>query len=103
MKLINDPLKRTAEILKVTGHPTRIEIIRFLHAKKNGKISVKQIQEALGLTQVDASRHLIALKNLSVLECDKEGTNSFYSISNEVFVQNLIVCLTKTGPEKTIK
>lgn len=97
MKLISESIKNIAEILKVVGHPTRVEIIRFLNEKKNQRTSVKQIQEMLGLTQVEASRHLIALKNLSVLSCDKQGTNSFYFINDDPFVQNLANCLTKSN------
>jgi len=88
MKIISEDSKKVAEILRALGHPIRIEIIRFLNSKKNKKISVKQIHENLGLTQVEASRHLIVLKNADVLDFSKEGTNSYYFINNKDFFVN---------------
>lgn len=88
--------KKVASVLKALGHSTRVEIIHLLCNKKNQKISVKQIQESLGLGQVEASRHLIVLKNASVLDCDKEGTNSYYFINaKDAFVKNITTCLNK--------
>jgi DNA-binding transcriptional ArsR family regulator len=97
MKPINETAKKTAEILKALGHPNRIEIVRLLSKKKDRKISVGQIQDSLDLTQVETSRHLIILKNASILSLDKEGTNSFYSINNrDPFIQRITLCLMKS-------
>lgn len=88
--------KRLAGVLKALGHPTRIEIIRFLGINKSRKISVKQIQERLGLEQVETSRHLIVLKNATILDCEKKGANSYYFINDEdVFIKNIAVCVIK--------
>jgi len=94
MKLFNEPTIKISEILKALGHPVRIEIVRMLSGRKDGKISVKQIHESLGLTQSETSRHLIILKNASVLSCDKDGVNSFYIINDkDLFIQCLVSCL----------
>jgi DNA-binding transcriptional ArsR family regulator len=89
MKPSKEHINRTAEILKGLGHPNRIRILRFLQAKKNGRSCVKDIQENMGLSQVETSRHLILMKNLSVLSCSKKGALSFYFISADPFIQNL--------------
>jgi ArsR family transcriptional regulator, arsenate/arsenite/antimonite-responsive transcriptional repressor len=99
MNLFNESTKKVAEILKALGHPARIEILRLLIQKKSNKIPVKQIHESLGLTQAETSRHLIVLKNASVLNCGKEGPNSFYFISNNPVVQNIVVCLEEKPTE----
>ena len=88
--------KRMAEMLKVLGHPSRIEIVKFLHAKKSDTLTVKQIQEALQLAQVETSQHLKVLKDVSVLVCTKKGTNVYYSINDKVnFVNELVSLLIK--------
>lgn len=97
MKINNESNKKIAEILKAIGHPSRIEILRLLYSKKNTKISVRQIHENLGLTQSETSRHLIVLKNASVLNCSKDGVNSYYYINDEnTFILCISVCLNNT-------
>jgi DNA-binding transcriptional ArsR family regulator len=101
MKLTDESTKKIAEVLKSLGHPMRIEILRLLNDKGKGKISVKHIHESLGLTQSETSRHLIALKNASVLECLKEGNNSYYFISNKYpFINCIAACLNRDNENK---
>ena len=96
MKLTNEFTKKIAEILKAIGHPIRVEILRLLFDKKDKRVSVKQIHERLGLTQSETSRHLIVLKNVSILNCGKVGSNSFYYINDaDPFIQCISVCLKK--------
>jgi DNA-binding transcriptional ArsR family regulator len=96
MKAINENLIKMAEILKALGHPSRIKILRLLNTKKGSKISVTQIHENLGLTQSETSRHLIILKTMSVLLCEKTGGNSFYSINDKnEFVSSIVESLNK--------
>ena len=82
---------KIAETLKAAGHPVRIKILRLL---KKGKLSVKEIHENLGLTQSETSRHLILLKNVSVLCSSKEGNNSYYFINDkDPFIKRITKCL----------
>jgi len=96
MKALNENSIKMAEILKALGHPARIKILRLLNSKKNNKISVTRIHESLGLTQSETSRHLIILKNMSVLLCERTGGNSYYSINyKNDFVASIADCLNK--------
>jgi len=96
MKLIDETTQKTAEVLKSLGHSTRIEILRLLSTERNRKIPVKEISERLGLTQSETSRHLIALKNASILSCLKESGSSYYSVSNRnQVIPCLVSCLIK--------
>jgi DNA-binding transcriptional ArsR family regulator len=96
MKQIKENSVKIAEILKAIGHPSRIEILRLLNNKRNRKISVTQIYENLGLTQSETSRHLIVLKNASVLICGKDRGNSYYSINDQSdFINGIISTLYK--------
>lgn len=96
MKPINKSTIKIAEILKALGHPDRVDILRLLNERKKDKLSVKQIHENLGLTQSETSRHLIILKNVSILGCIKEKSNAHYFINDKNdFVRSIVSSLNK--------
>jgi ArsR family transcriptional regulator len=74
---------KTADVLKALGNPTRIEILRLISSSKTHRFSVKEIQESLGITQPETSKHLVLLKNLSVLLCERKEGHSYYRINDE--------------------
>lgn len=95
MKQGDDSIKRVSEIIKALGHPARLAILLLLSEKKK-KMSVTDIHESLGLEQPETSRHLIVLKNGSVLNSEKEGSNSFYFINEEhPFISCIANCMSK--------
>ena len=95
MEQKSESTKKIAEIIKSIGHPSRIEIL-FLLIKNSQKLSVTQIHENLGLTQPETSRHLAILKNSSVLECEKIGSNSYYFINEKnIFICCIANCINK--------
>ncbi|MDO9001061.1 MAG: metalloregulator ArsR/SmtB family transcription factor [Bacteroidota bacterium] len=96
MKPINESIIKVSEIIKALGHPVRIQILNLLSNKKNIKMSVKEIQERLGLTQPETSRHLIIMKNGSVIQYEKQGNSSHYFINaNHSFVSCISTCVNK--------
>lgn len=96
MKTINESIAKASEIIKALGHPVRIQILNLLSGKKNIKMSVKEIHESLGISQPETSRHLIVMKNGSVLQHEKQGTGSYYFINEEhSFVGCLAACVNK--------
>jgi len=74
---------KTAEILKILGHPVRLKILSLLADNISRKLTVTQIQEILRLTQPETSKHLTLMKAQSILNCEKRGGNSYYSINDE--------------------
>jgi DNA-binding transcriptional ArsR family regulator len=99
MKQGDDSIKKVSEIIKALGHPARLEILLLLNGKKK-KLSVTDIHESLGLSQPEASRHLIVLKNGSVLNSEKVGSNSFYFINEEhSFIRCIANCMNKFKDE----
>lgn len=95
MKPIDNSIKETTEIIKSLGHPVRLEILLLLNGKK-GKLSVTHIHKSLGLTQPETSRHLTVMKNGSVLNCEKEGSNSYYTINDEFpLIRCIASCISK--------
>ena len=83
--------KRAAEILKVIGHEVRIAIIELLAQYK--RMSVKEIHKTLKLQQPIVSHQLNTLKNKGVLNSEREGINTYYSVKhpNIITAINLIL------------
>ena len=94
----NESVKKTAEIIRILGHPARIEILILLKNKSKRKLTVTQIQEELKLTQPETSRHLSIMKNGAVLNCEKEGSSAYYSINNNFpIIHCIAACMSKDG------
>jgi DNA-binding transcriptional ArsR family regulator len=46
-------------------------------------MSVSEIQQGMGISQPETSRHLTVLKNSSILQSEKTGANSYYFLNPE--------------------
>ena len=75
---VNDTLEYAFSRLRGIAHPMRIEILELLTANK--RMTVTQIFEKMNIDQAVASHHLIILKNKGVVESNRNGKNSYYSI-----------------------
>lgn len=85
-------LENSTETLRAIAHPIRIAIVDLLH--KRGRLSVTEIYEQLKIEQAVASHHLRIMKNRNILEVNREGKSSFYSLSNPAF-HTIIEVLTQ--------
>jgi DNA-binding transcriptional ArsR family regulator len=74
-------VERVAERFRVLGEPMRI---RLLEAMRDGEMSVKQLQEAIGASQQNVSQHLNVLLRARIVERRKQGNFSLYSIADPV-------------------
>ena len=72
-------LEESTETLRAVAHPIRISIIDLLH--RNGRMSVTQIYENLGIEQAVASHHLRILKSRGVVDMQRNQKFSLYSLS----------------------
>lgn len=70
-------LAKTASIIKLLGHPTRL---RILTALQQGGRTVKSIWEPLGLRQATVSQQLAILKHLGIIDGRRTGPEMHYSI-----------------------
>lgn len=93
LHLIENPakLKRIARLMKTVGHPSRILIIDLL--LEHQRLPVKEIYEAVAISQSSASQHLRALEEVGILVSEREGKNICYMIQN-VQVRSLLGCVT---------
>ncbi|HKE79075.1 MAG TPA: metalloregulator ArsR/SmtB family transcription factor [Solirubrobacteraceae bacterium] len=78
------------ERFKVLSEPMRI---RLLDQLRDGPASVGELQEALGASQQNVSKHLMVLLRADMVSRTKEGTSSLYAIADEsVFALCELVC-----------
>lgn len=93
VNLNSEALQGAASMLKVLGHPIRISIIELL--EKTPRLSVTEIFKALKIEQAIASHHLNTLKNKGILNSERVGKNTYYSVSHASLidvVKHIHVC-----------
>ena len=73
------------DILKALADETRLRIISQI---LKSEMCVCEIEECLGLTQSNASRHLTILKKAGILESYKNAQWTYYKVSDEFFREN---------------
>jgi len=73
-----------AEVFKAMGHPTRLQIVRFLGSEEH---MVTDIVKAVGAEQSNVSRHLSLLRQAGILSSRKEGLRVFYRMSSPALVE----------------
>ena len=88
----SDKVKRVARLMKTVGHPSRLKIIELLMEKKT--LPVREIYEAIDISQSNASQHLKSLEDVGVLSSTREGKNIFYEIKNKTIIK-LLECVNE--------
>ena len=84
-----------ALILKALAHPTRLRIVNLIREQKP---CVRGIEEALGLAQPNISQHLSLLRNIGIVEAEREGNQVCYRIKNPIVLRLLdVLCDEKTN------
>ena len=85
--------KEVSELLKVLSNENRLLIVCYLIQEP---MTVTSLNEKLNhLTQSALSQHLSILKAHKILESNKSGLNTLYSIKDERILK-LIECLKAT-------
>lgn len=83
-------LKKVARLLKTVGHPVRLMIIDLL--LDHDSLPVKDIFQAVDISQSNASQHLKALEEIGILISERDGKHIRYSIDN-LRIRQLIRCV----------
>lgn len=76
-----EEIEAKARIMKALSHPIRLCIVRGLMCGQGYNVS--EIQECLNIPQSTLSQHLIKLKDLGILENEREGVNIRYYVVDE--------------------
>jgi ArsR family transcriptional regulator len=88
-----EELLEKAEILKVLGHPERLAIVLLTIDRE---LSVKELVEALKISQPKVSQHVGIMKELGLLSHRKEGTKTLYKVK-ESLVKELVELLFRSN------
>ena len=75
-----------ANLLRVLGHPTRLQILQILLKEDQ---CVKNIWERLGLSQANVSQHLTTMRHQGILKAERKGGRMCYSIKDKRAIQIL--------------
>ena len=79
-----------AKILKALAHPTRLHLVHLIREKSP---CVRAMEEVLGIAQPNISQHLSLLRNLGIVEAEREGNQMCYRVKNETVLKLLNVLL----------
>ncbi|UCH10266.1 MAG: helix-turn-helix transcriptional regulator [Fidelibacterota bacterium] len=82
-------MSHAARLLKVMGHPARLQILQFV---EGGEETVTSIQEHVGLTQAMTSQHLKLLFETGLVHRRRQGTSIFYRVTEDLG-QKMLNCL----------
>ncbi len=82
-------LAKTADVIKVVGHPDRLRILEFL---EEGEKAVGEIQECLDLPQAIVSQHLARMRGWDIVESRRDGIHVYYHII-EPKVTHILDCI----------
>lgn len=72
---------RIAEVLKVLGHPVRLQIVQTLLTQES---CVKNLWSCLELSQATVSQHLSVLKGKGIVNSAREGVAMRYWVSDDI-------------------
>jgi DNA-binding transcriptional ArsR family regulator len=79
-----------AQRFRVLGEPMRIKLLDRL---REGEATVGELQEELGASQQNVSKHLGVLLNAGMVSRSKRGTSAVYAVADEsVFALCELVC-----------
>ena len=85
----------SALVLKALAHPTRLRIVNLIRGQKP---CVRRIEEALGLAQPNVSQHLSLLRNVGIVEAERDGNQVCYRIKNPIVLKLLdVLCDQQTN------
>ncbi|OGI11042.1 MAG: transcriptional regulator [Candidatus Margulisbacteria bacterium GWF2_35_9] len=83
--------EKIAEILKVLGHPVRLQIVEGIILNE---CNVSKIQKKMNLAQATVSQHMSLLKRVGVVENKRNGNEVCYSVTND-FVKDIVAAIKK--------
>lgn len=79
LNLTDDLDELQASVMRALASRTRL---RFVHALATGPAEVRDLAEALDISQVSASQHLAALRSVGVVEVVRDGRTAEYRLSD---------------------
>jgi DNA-binding transcriptional ArsR family regulator len=84
--MFEDNFKENARLLKALAHPTRLHIVALIREQQP---CVKNMEGILGVSQPNLSQHLSLLRNIGLVEAERDGNQVCYKIKNQIVLKLL--------------
>lgn len=84
--MFEDHFKENARLFKALAHPTRLHIVALIRERQS---CVKGMEGILGVSQPNLSQHLSLLRNVGVIESERDGNQVCYKIKNPIVLKLL--------------
>lgn len=84
--MFENNLEENARLLKALAHPTRLQIVALIREQHP---CVKNMEGILGVSQPNLSQHLSLLRNIGLVEAERDGNQVCYKIKNQVVIKLL--------------
>lgn len=75
-----------ADVFKALGDPTRLKLVKLLVCNPERSLCVGALAHRLGVTQPAVSQHLRVLKNVGVVEPNRDGFRVHYTINKSTLM-----------------
>ncbi|HMC54254.1 MAG TPA: metalloregulator ArsR/SmtB family transcription factor [Gemmatimonadaceae bacterium] len=85
---------RTAEMIRVLGHPVRL---RLVEALERGERCVSELQGAVSAPQAIVSQQLAKMRAAGIVSCRRDGANVRYAVA-DARVLRVLDCLRHCEP-----
>jgi DNA-binding transcriptional ArsR family regulator len=82
-------IDRTAEMIRVLGHPVRL---RLVEALERGERCVSELQDAVGAPQAIVSQQLAKMRAAGIVSFRRDGANVRYAVA-DTRVLRVLDCL----------
>jgi ArsR family transcriptional regulator len=91
-----------ARIVKAMAHPTRLFLVDVL---SRGKQCVRDLTDMVGADMSTVSKHLSVLKNVGILQDERQGLQIFYSLRCPCILRffDCVESVIKTTAEDQLK
>lgn len=93
--MINQNMRKKAELLRILSHPTRLAIIEEL---SQGAKCVTDIQDLVNVAQANVSQHLTALRREQIVDFHEDGKLRCYYITRPKLAKSLLSFLSREYP-----
>jgi DNA-binding transcriptional ArsR family regulator len=77
-----DEIEELAEIFKALSDPTRLRLVQLL-SEHQGALCVNALAHRLGVTQSAVSQHLRVLRQVRLVQGERQGYRVHYALDSE--------------------
>ena len=80
---MKDRMQTMARLFRALGDAKRLKIIKMLASQEEQELCVTDVARKLRITQPAASQHIRVLRSMGILEENRKGYRTHYTISDE--------------------